>query len=119
MPFAGRPYRALAIAVDPVWRSCTHTWVVWNDTKRPSSLIDGPDPPFVSSLTSVVVDVVRSRTKTSWALPLASPTTRSLADDANATTLPSPVIDGLPPSSSLRPLASPPAVSTLTLVVVP
>jgi hypothetical protein len=73
----------------------------------------------VSALANVVVSVVRSRTNTSSPAPFGSLTTRSLANEANATILPSPVMDGRPPSSPLRPLASPPAVSTLTLVVVP
>jgi hypothetical protein len=73
----------------------------------------------VSPLTSVVVGFCRSRTNTSAPLPLPSPVTRSLAKEQNATTLPSPVIDGLPQNASLGPLASPPVVSTLTLVVVP
>ena len=87
MPFAGRPKMALANAVVPAWRSCTHICVVWNATRRPSSLIDGPEPPAEAALAKMVVGLRRSRTNTSAPLPLPSPVTRSLAKEENATKL--------------------------------
>jgi hypothetical protein len=71
-------------------------------------------PLLVSTLARVVVRASRSRTNTS-SKPLPSPRTRSLAGDAKTTWRPSALI------RACRVLASgsPPAVSTVTRVVVP
>src|SRR5438270_261408 len=91
-----------------------------NATKRPSAEIDGAKlvslacGPWESTLTRLVLPVLRSRTKTSPA-PFGSPATRLLALDRNATNRPSAEID----AAKLSPLACAPWELTLTRLVLP
>jgi hypothetical protein len=80
--------------------------------------VDGPfaSPPAASTLTRVVAPVDRSCTNTSR-LPLVSPGTRFVANDSNATLVPSPLIAGPSSALELLPLAWFPALSTLTRVI--
>src|SRR5205085_986013 len=87
-------------------------------TKRPSAEIAGrkvaplPCAPCESTLTRLVLPVLRSRTKTSLTA-FVSPATRLLADERKATKRPSGEIAG----SLLPPLPCAPCESTLTRFV--
>jgi len=133
-PFASPPeLSTLARSVSPVARWWTKmsveafvslgTRFVAKEKKAivfPSSLMEGaplsefPCPPALSTLTSSVLPVVRSWTKTSFA-PLLSFGTRFEEREVNATKRPSPLIEG----SRLSEFPSLPELSTLTRSVVP
>ena len=89
-------------------------------TNAPLALIagapEGPSaaPPPRAVLTSAVVPVCRSRTKTSGT-PLLSPATRFVAADSNTTKRPSAERSGFDDGPS----GSPPSTATLTRVTVP